>query len=214
MKRWIIAAIICLCSAAAVHAADTKGFTPEAKAMIQPLAAPSQEPQAVSPGYTIGVDDVLDINVLQPEKISTTVTVAPDGTINFPYIGSRQVKGKSIAEAQDVIQRGLADGYMRYPVVSISLRESRSRKFFVYGEVVKPGTYALDESTTVLRAISMAGGFSRFGSSSRVKVLRLHSNKPGYETIKINIKGIMDGSSNDDILLRPDDIVVVSEGVF
>ena len=83
----------------------------------------------------------------------------------------------------------------------------------MYGEVVKPGTYALEENTTVLKAISMAGGFTKFGSS-RVKILRSRKGQPGYEAIKVNTNAIMDGNSGEDILLEKDDIVVVSEGVF
>ena len=79
---------------------------------------------------------------------------------------------------------------------------------------MKPGTYALEENTTVLRAISMAGGFNKFGSSSHVKVLRPLKDKPGYDAIKVNIKAVMDGNANEDLVLQPEDIVVVSEGVF
>jgi protein involved in polysaccharide export with SLBB domain len=164
--------------------------------------------------YVIGIDDVLDISVLQPEKLITTVTVAPDGSITFPYIGNVAAKGLTLAKIQDEIQARLGNGYMKYPVVAVSLRESRSRRFFVYGEVMKPGTYALEENTTVLRAISMAGGFNKFGSSSRVKVLRPLKDKPGYDALKVNIKAVMDGSAQEDVILEPEDIVVVSEGVF
>ncbi|MCK5083942.1 MAG: SLBB domain-containing protein, partial [Candidatus Omnitrophica bacterium] len=118
------------------------------------------------------------------------------------------------AEIKTKVQDALADGYMKYPVVVVSLQESRSRRFFVYGEVMKPGTYAIAENTSVLRAISMAGGFSKFGSSSRVKVLRAKEEGAGYETMKIDIKKVMNGSSDDDILLKAGDMVVVSEGVF
>ena len=99
-------------------------------------------------------------------------------------------------------------------VVSVFLEYSMSRKFYVYGEVNKPGTYPLEENATVLKAISMAGGFSKFGSSSRVKVLRERKDKPGYVPIKVNINDIMQGKAEEDILLLPGDIVVVSEGVF
>jgi len=164
--------------------------------------------------YTVGIDDVLEISILQPEKLIFVVTIAPDGSITFPYIGNVQVKGMTLNQIQDEIQTRLADGYMKYPIVSVSLRESRSRKFFVYGEVVRPGTYPIKENVTVLKAISMAGGFTKFGSSSRVKVLRPKKDGAGYETIKVNIKAVMDGNSQADIILQPEDIVVVSEGVF
>lgn len=164
--------------------------------------------------YVIGIDDRLDINVLQPEKLMATVAVAPDGTINFPYIGNVLVRGETLSKIQEEIQSRLANGYMKYPVVAVSLKESRSRKFFVYGEVMKPGTYVLEENTTVLRAISVAGGFNKFGSSSRVKVLRPLKDKPGYDALKINMKAVMDGNAREDVILQPEDIVVVSEGIF
>lgn len=169
----------------------------------------------VKPGeYTIGIDDVLDIAILRPEQLALSSTVSPDGSINYPYIGKVEVKGLTLTEIQQQIQSRLAEGFMQYPVVSVTLRESRSRKFFVYGEVMRPGGYMIEDNVTVLRAISMAGGFTKFGSSSRVKVLRLRKDKPGYEPIKINIKEVMNGKADADILLRPGDTVVVSEGVF
>jgi polysaccharide export outer membrane protein len=164
--------------------------------------------------YTIGVDDLLTIAVLQPEQLAADVTVAPDGSITFPYIGSVTAAGLTLSAIQKDIEARLSAGYMKYPVVSVSLKEARSRKFFVYGEVMRPGTFMLTQNTTVLRAITMAGGFTRFGSKNTVKVLRPRKNKPGYEAIKVNIKGIMNGNSDEDLLIQPEDIVVVSEGVF
>ncbi len=164
--------------------------------------------------YLVGVEDILEISLLQPEKIIRIVSVAPDGTIAFPYVGSIRVKDLTLTQAQERIQMVLQDGYMVAPVVLVSLQESRSRKFLVYGEVVKPGSYPVGENTTVLRAISMAGGFTRFGSSSKVKLMRARKNSPGYEAIKIDIKSIMNGDSTADVLLQKGDMVVVSEGVF
>lgn len=183
-----------------------------------PLTTGAQEerPEAVSAPdqYTVGVDDILEISVLQPDELLRVVNVAPDGAITFPYIGTVKVKDLTIPQIKEKVQAALADGYMKYPVVVVSLQESRSRKFFVYGEVTKPGAYAIAENTTVLRAISMAGGFTKFGSSSRVKVLRPRDDKPGYTTIKIDINKVMSGDSENDVLLKAGDMVVVSEGVF
>ncbi|HNX91596.1 MAG TPA: sugar transporter, partial [Candidatus Omnitrophota bacterium] len=61
---------------------------------------------------------------------------------------------------------------------------------------------------------SIAGGFTKFGSASKVKILRAKKDAPGYETMSINIKDVMDGNSTADIVIQPDDILVVSEGVF
>lgn len=163
--------------------------------------------------YRIGVDDILEISVLQPDEMLRVVNVAPDGTIAFPYIGSVRVKDMTIDGARELIRARLADGYMKYPVVLVSLKESRSQNYLVYGEVVNPGSYTLGENATVLSAISVAGGFTKYGSSSRVRLMR-PLPEGGYETIMVNIREIMKGDSAKDIPVRPGDIVVVSEGVF
>ncbi|MCK5218626.1 polysaccharide export protein [bacterium] len=192
-------------------------------AQQKPLSAagsarkPQAQAQAAtisSAGYTLGIADAIQIDVLKPEPLTTFSTVAPDGKITFPYIGNVLVKGRTVAQVQEEIQARLADGYMKYPVVAVALKESRSRKFFVYGEVLKPGSYPIEENMTVLRAISMAGGFSRFGSSSRVKVLRPRKDGPGYDTLKINVNAVMKGNASEDLLLSQGDIVVISEGMF
>lgn len=200
--------IIFLCAYAQ---AETKE---ESSSQVEPAPQAVNSQEAQRPGYAVGVDDALEISVLQPEKFLITVTVAPDGLITFPYIGAVLAKDRTLPEIQEEIQNRLADGYMRYPVVSVSLKESRSKKFFVYGEVARPGTYLLDEYTTVFKAISMSGGFSKYGSASRVKVLRPGAENTGMEVIKVNINAVMEGSSKEDVQLRPGDTVVVSEGIF
>lgn len=163
--------------------------------------------------YTVGVQDVLTVSVLQPEQILSDCVVSPDGSITLPYINNVHVKGMTVDQVQQEVQNRLADGYLKYPSVVVSLKMSNSRRFFVYGEVIKPGPYPMEENTTVLRAISMSGGFTRFGSASRVKLLR---PKPqgGYETMQINIKSVMEGDPVADILIKNGDIIVVSEGMI
>ena len=200
--------ILFLCAYAQAQTKD------ESSALVQPVPEAVNSGEAEKSGYTVGIDDTLEISVLQPEKFLITVTVAPDGLITFPYIGAVVAKERTLPEIQEEIQNRLADGYMRYPVVSVSLKESRSKKFFVYGEVVRPGTYLLDEYTTVFKAISMSGGFSKYGSASRVKVLRPSADNKDMKVIKVNINAVMEGSSKEDVQLRPGDTVVVSEGMF
>ena len=113
--------------------------------------------------YTVGPEDILEFTVLRPEVIQTLVTVAGDGTISLPYIGTVRAKGKTLGELQDEITETLGNGYMKYPVVTLALKESRSRKFFIYGEVVRPASYPMEENMTVFRALAVAGGFTKFG---------------------------------------------------
>jgi len=90
----------------------------------------------------------------------------------------------------------------------------RSKEFFVYGEVVKPGKYTLEDNMTVLKAISLAGGFAKYGSPDRVKILRTAQGKVGYENIKVDMKGAVKGEVGKDIRLESEDIVIVLEGIL
>jgi len=164
--------------------------------------------------YSVGIGDILQIMVLQPETHALETTVSPDGYISFPYIGSVLAKDRTLDEIQQQIQTDLGDGYLRYPVVTVSLKESHSKNFFVYGEVNVPGSYPVSENMTVFRALSVAGGFTKFGSSSKVKVLRPKKEGPGYDLHKVEMKAILDGHTEADIAINPGDVVVVSEGVF
>lgn len=180
---------------------------------IPAASSAAAQQEAAQLEYKVGVDDIIDINVFQPEQMAFSVTVSPDGSIAFPYIGKVVVKDKTPTEIQDEIQKRLADGYLKYPVVSVALKQSQSKKFYVYGEVLKPGTYFLEENMTVLKAISTAGGFTKYGSSRRVKVLRPKVTGTGYDMIDVNMKRIMNGTAKDTVL-EPGDIVQVEEGVF
>lgn len=175
---------------------------------------PNTDALAIDDLYKIGVNDVLNIKLIQPDQLESIETVSPDGFVSFPYIGGFKAEGLTLSEIQKEVENRLSKKYFAYPVVYVSLVESRSQKIIVYGEVVKPGTYPLDSNTTVLRAISMAGGFNKFGSSSRVKLLRAKKGAPGYDYIKVNVTAIMEGDSQADLLLESGDVLVISQGMF
>ncbi|MFN3532577.1 MAG: polysaccharide biosynthesis/export family protein [Candidatus Brocadia sp.] len=159
--------------------------------------------------YTVGAGDVLNINVLGHEDLKTVAIVAADGSISFPYIGTVYVKGMSLSEIEKEIAKRLASGYIKYPVVSVTLSTSKSMKFFVFGEVKNPGRYVLEDSMTVLKAISAAGGITPEGFYGDVKVRRRQKNKKEYKEINIYLKNTKEGGMNGDMPIEPEDIVVV-----
>ncbi|HDH05215.1 MAG TPA: hypothetical protein ENH01_05810 [Nitrospirae bacterium] len=159
--------------------------------------------------YKVGVDDMLEIKVLDHKDLRTLATVTSDGTISFPYIGTVNVKDMSLSEIEAMITNKLAEGYIKYPVVTVSLVKSMSRKIFAYGELYKRGEIPLEENVTLLKALSLAGGVTENGRYGMVKVRRKKEGKPGYRDIKVDIKQVIEGGGKGDILLEPDDILIV-----
>ena len=81
--------------------------------------------------------------------------------------------------------------------------------FFVLGEVNKPGTFPLDKETTVLEAVTLAGGYSATAAASGVKVLR--RNVEGkQETIALDLSGAVPRDKS--FRLQEGDTVLVPKG--
>jgi polysaccharide export outer membrane protein len=162
--------------------------------------------------YRVGIGDILEITVVGHNDLDSTVAVAPDGTISFPLIGTVEVKGKPITEINSLIENTLKDGYIKYPQVATSLKESKSKKFYIYGEVVSPGSYQYTDDVTVLKAVTMAGGLTRFGSESNIKILKSNGGAKGYEITRVNLKDITRGGDKaKDVVIEPGDVIIVSE---
>lgn len=121
--------------------------------------------------YRIGPEDVLEIMVWKNADLSRTVTVRPDGKVSLPLIGDIQASGLSTEELKNVVTQRMKD-YIATPEVSVLVSDIKSYFYYILGEVVKPGKYALKERLTVLQAVSMAGGFTPFASKNGMAVFR------------------------------------------
>jgi polysaccharide export outer membrane protein len=84
----------------------------------------------------------------------------------------------------------------------------------MYGEVNKVGVFPLEKDITVMKALTMAGGLTKWGSESRVKVLRKTGDGKKLEIINLNINEVLKGNAEADMNLQPDDIVMVSTRMF
>lgn len=166
----------------------------------------SQEGQAPvqgstpNPGYRLGTNDIIRVQVFGEEALTTETRVSGDGRIMLPLVGILEIKGLTAKQTEELIAARLADGYLKNPRVSVYV--SRYRNVFVSGEVRSPGGYPYEEGLTVLKAVTLAGGFTDKASQGRVKVKRLKGKEE--ETISVNLE--------DPIL--PDDIIVVPQSFF
>jgi len=82
----------------------------------------------------------------------------------------------------------------------------------VDGEVNRPGRYAIESDLTVTGAISLAGGFTRFGSSD-VKLRRTDPQTGKVSIIEVDIKKVRNGKKPD-VPLIPNDVISISRRVF
>ena len=75
--------------------------------------------------------------------------------------------------------------------------------FYITGEVKKPDSYKCEEGTTVIKAATMAGGFTDKASHGKIKIIRKVQGK----------EKIIEKAEMDEPIL-PGDIIVVPESFF
>ena len=167
------------------------------------------KPLSASGSYRIGPEDVVEISVWKNQDLSLTVAVRPDGMISMPLLGDIQASGTTPTELQESIRARLKE-YMGDPTVSVIVREIQSQAFFILGEVNRPGKFPLKSETTILQAVSIAGGFSQWAEKDRMIILRKDPGRPEEGRITVRYKQIVSGKvPNANILLKPGDTVII-----
>lgn len=170
---------------------------------------PDKTSLIVTEDYIIGPEDVLEITVWRNADLSKAVTVRPDGKVSLPLIGDVIAVGKTAGQLAELIAVRLKE-YKENPQVSIVVQQVNSYAVFVMGEIVKPGKYPLKSKTTLLQAITLAGGFT--ASAARNKLVVFRFGDKGQKDIKIKASYddiILRDGSPQNIELKPGDTIVV-----
>lgn len=165
--------------------------------------------------YRVQPEDILQITVYEEPDLTTKVRVAGSGEINFPLLGRVRVAGLSVIEVQEKVTRLLAEDYLVNPQVQVFIESYHARNVFVTGSVNKPGSYPLPpgKPTTLMEAITMAGGFSKAAAVNGTRIIRIEN---GHETT-INVKAndiMKKGDKAKDVEVRPNDVIFVPESFF
>jgi polysaccharide export outer membrane protein len=157
--------------------------------------------------FVIGNDDVLAINVWKEPDISRSIPVRSDGKISLPLVGEVQAAGLTPLSLEKEIASRLKN-YISEPEVTVMVQQVNSQKFNILGQVVKPGSYMVVNSLTVLDAIALAGGFRDFAKQKSIYVLRQGST--GETRIPFNYKEVSQGKNmSQNIKLQPGDTIIV-----
>lgn len=182
----------------------------------QPATAPQTAPQTAAEArpatsgapvdpkaYIIGAEDLISIRVWKEPENSGNFTVRPDGKISIPLIGEIQAAGLTPEKLSASIAEGLQK-VMVHPEVTVGVEKVNSKKYYIQGEVNKPGSYPLVIDTTVLEALVNAGGFRDFANSKKIVILR------GSERLKFNYHEVTKGKKMEqNILVKPGDQIIV-----
>jgi polysaccharide export outer membrane protein len=171
-----------------------------------PVSLPEAKGQADA-SYVVGIADELQISVWKEPDLSGPVVVRPDGMITLPVVDDVHVVGLTTKQVQDILTEKLKN-VVTDPQVTVIVRNIRSRKVYLVGQVGHPGAVSLNGHETVLQILAESGGPGVYAKSDKIYILR----KVGDHQEKINFnykKAVKGGDPNADFPLVNGDVVVV-----
>jgi polysaccharide export outer membrane protein len=176
-----------------------------AEAVKTPAAIPATPTAApVDPkSYIIGPEDILLVRVWREPELSGGVQVRPDGKITLPLIGELEAAGLTPEGLKNKIVESYEE-YINKPEVIVSLQSVQSKRYYITGEVNRPGTFPLVVPVTILEALTNSGGFREFANTKKITVLR------AGKILKFNYNDVVKGKNMEqNIRLENGDYIVV-----
>ena len=171
--------------------------------------------------YQIRSGDSLQIEVLEDPGLNRSVLVLPDGSINFPLVGTIPAAGRSVNDVRADLSAALASKFASAPNVVVGVgtlavvtprasAAAATMSVYAMGEVASPGKADVAPGTTVLQFLAQAGGFTRFAAQKRVQLRRIA--KSGAEEVYIfNYDGTGTSGISGSTRMQSGDVLVVPQ---
>ena len=126
--------------------------------------------------------------------------------VTLPLIGELKAAGRTPEALSEQIIEALAK-YINNPMVSVSVQQVLSRKYYITGAVGRPGRFSLVVPITILEALTNAGGFGEFANTKKILILRKDGTK-----LTFNYKDVSRGKNMDqNVFVQNGDYIVVPD---
>ena len=166
-------------------------------------------------GYILSPTDGVAIEVFGEDDLRTSGRLNPEGNLSVPLLGSVHLAGLTLTQAASKLTESYGRDYLVSPRVNVMLLSYAKRRFSILGQVSRPGSFEMPESSPggidLLEAIAMAGGYTRIAAPERITVRR--HNASGDQIFKVNAKRFTKGSGGG-FLVEPGDTITVGESIF
>ncbi len=150
--------------------------------------------------------DVTSTNAQNPGALVPTVTylVEANGEVKLPIIGKTLVKGLTISETEEMLQKKFSK-YYNDPFVIIKVT---NRHVLVFQGDGGHGTLVnlQNDNTTLLEALALSGGIPDNGRAYRIKIIRGDLKNPQVHLVDVSS---LDGLKNSELQVLSNDIIYV-----
>jgi polysaccharide biosynthesis/export protein len=160
--------------------------------------------------YRLGPGDVIDIEMLEDGQPRTSAAVGPDGKIYYSLLPGLSVWGLTLGETRELLRTETARFTRGMPEPSVRLHAAGSKRVSILGSVPNPGVFPLAAPTTLLEAISLAGGIpTTAGAEDAADFSKSFVLRNGH-FLPVNLERLLKrGDLSQNIYLQPDDLVFI-----
>jgi polysaccharide biosynthesis/export protein len=211
---WILAPLACVRAGQDSSKAAPTNQVQQLSTVAQHAEADHPVPQKRDWRYQLRPGDSFSIRFpFTPEFNQGDVAVQPDGFVTLEGLGEVPVAGKTLPELRQLIQASYST-IVSSQVITVELKEFEKPYFLVGGEVGHPGKFELRGDTTVVEAVTIAGGFRDSAKHSQVLLFRRISDQ-WMEAKKLDLKKMLSaGNISEDLHLRPGDMIYVPKNAI
>ncbi len=160
-----------------------------------------------SSNYQLSTGDQLFVTIWGSgvDAVQVKLTVDADGGINVPKAGYTVVRGMTLEQFQGNLKASLRAVASKDMEVVATLERLKSMRLYIVGEAFRPGSYEISSASTLFNALYACGGPSEKGSLRDVRVMRKG------QTFPVDLYDyLVNGKSQNDIPLLPDDVVFIA----
>lgn len=167
---------------------------------------------AASTDYVLQPSDLIRMVIFQEPDLQREVRITQENTINLPLLGTIDLKGKTVRQAEELIRAAYDKDYLVNPQVNLTVLEYAEVTVQVVGAVNKPGAvpFPPEQKMGLVEAIARAGGQSRLADLRKVRLTRTSADGRA-ENFTINVDDVMKGATNDQWMLLKGDVIFVPE---
>lgn len=170
--------------------------------------------------YRLAPRDLVQFQVYNQPDMTTAQRVTANGDLRFPLVGTVNLAGKTLRQAETLLEKQFKDGgFFVNPQVILAVEQYGERYVSILGQVKNPERIAMaveTKSLGILQAVTQAGGFTRVSRTDQVQVLRIAADGR-EERIVVNVDELLKprtAGSAPEFQLIAGDVVFVPERVF
>nr|MBP7654583.1 polysaccharide biosynthesis/export family protein [Candidatus Dependentiae bacterium] len=159
--------------------------------------------------YTIGADDELEIDVWGYDNLKELVKVRADGMISYQMLGDVHCAGLTPAQLSVKLTQSLSK-FLREPTVIVKVKQIKSQKVTIIGDIPTQGTVYLEGSTRLLDLLTKCGYNPVISKVKEVIITRKNG-----QVVKINLEELLEtGNLVQNIIIKNGDTIYLPKNIF